>query len=217
MNELAKDIAALLARDVERVCRQLLPEGKQEGSEWVACNPSRADNHPGSFKVRLTDGNVKAGFWIDFASNESGDLLDLWSLVHHVSLAQAIKDAKLFLGLGSPQFYPREKKKEYQRPAKPNTIRSLKPESPGMAYLESRGLNKSTLAAFKVAEHANTFKKECPNNPADLVFPFIRDGELLILNTWPWRERTTESIFARLKIVNRACSAGRRLIRKLAK
>jgi hypothetical protein len=30
-----------------------LPHGKRAGDEWIATNPTRADNRPGSFKVNL--------------------------------------------------------------------------------------------------------------------------------------------------------------------
>jgi twinkle protein len=179
MNESAKDVADLLARDVERVCRLLLPDGKREGAEWVARNPARHDETPGSFKVRMIDGKVKAGFWIDFATNDSGDLLDLWCLVQQTGLGQAIKDAKAFLGLAETRFQPTERK-AFKRPVKPKTIKALKPESPVTAYLKSRGLTEQTLADFKIVEHPNTFKDH-PDNPADIVFPYLRDGELINL------------------------------------
>jgi twinkle protein len=180
MNELAKDIADLLARDAERICQKLLPDGKREGGEWVARNPGRHDEHPGSFKVRLNDGNVRAGFWCDFATNERGDLLDLWAIVHGMSLGEAIKDVKAFLGLAETQFQPQTKKKTYTRPDKPTTLRSVKPESPGMKYLQTRGLTAKTITDFKVTEHPNTFF-DCPQNPVDLVFPFLRDDGLINL------------------------------------
>jgi hypothetical protein len=53
-------------------------EGKFEGDEFVALNPSRDDGKPGSFKI-----NVKSGRWSDFATGESGG--DIVSYYAHVN------------------------------------------------------------------------------------------------------------------------------------
>jgi hypothetical protein len=42
---------------------QWLPDGKREGREWVARNPTRPDTHLGSFKT-----NLDTGIWCDFAT-----------------------------------------------------------------------------------------------------------------------------------------------------
>lgn len=62
----------------ERVCSAFLPDGKKEGPEWVAQNPTRSDRHKGSFKV-----NLNTGKWADFATSDRGG--DLVSLVAFVS------------------------------------------------------------------------------------------------------------------------------------
>ncbi|MDO8379218.1 hypothetical protein [Phenylobacterium sp.] len=56
----------------------LLPDGRQEGAEWVARNPNRPDRKPGSFKVNLTTGK-----WGDFATGDRGG--DLVSLAAYVA------------------------------------------------------------------------------------------------------------------------------------
>ena len=53
-------------------------EGKFEGDEFVALNPSRDDGKLGSFKI-----NVKTGRWSDFATGESGG--DIVSYYAHVN------------------------------------------------------------------------------------------------------------------------------------
>lgn len=59
------------------VVRGLLPEGRQEGHEWVARNPLRPDKRLGSFKV-----NLSTGKWADFATgNAGGDLVALSAFV----------------------------------------------------------------------------------------------------------------------------------------
>ena len=53
-------------------------DGKFEGDEFVALNPSRDDGKLGSFKI-----NVKTGRWSDFATGESGG--DIVSYYAHVN------------------------------------------------------------------------------------------------------------------------------------
>jgi hypothetical protein len=47
--------------------RRWLPEGRLEGDDWVALNPTRADRHLGSFRI-----NVRTGRWSDFATGDKG-------------------------------------------------------------------------------------------------------------------------------------------------
>jgi hypothetical protein len=55
----------------------LLPNGRRDGLEWVALNPTRADGSPGSFKV-----NLATGRWADFATGDAGgDLVALFAYV----------------------------------------------------------------------------------------------------------------------------------------
>ena len=59
------------------LARRWLPDGRREGQEWVARNPTRADRHPGSFKV-----NLRTGRWADFATGHKGS--DVISLAAHL-------------------------------------------------------------------------------------------------------------------------------------
>ncbi len=54
-------IAADALRRVDAVLSRWLPDGRRQGSEWVARNPTRADTKPGSFSV-----NRDTGRWADF-------------------------------------------------------------------------------------------------------------------------------------------------------
>ena len=53
-----------------RLIRLWLRDGRQEGVEWVARNPLRADRHLGSFKINLCTGR-----WADFATGDRGGTL----------------------------------------------------------------------------------------------------------------------------------------------
>jgi len=82
-----------------------LPDGRIEGSEWVARNPRRDDRNPGSFKV-----NINTGQWADFATDDrGGDPISLLAYLHNVSQGEAARllaqELKMSTGrerLGSP-------------------------------------------------------------------------------------------------------------------
>jgi hypothetical protein len=62
-----------------------LPDGRREGAEWVATNPTRGDKRRGSFKI-----NLRTGRWADFAVDAPGrDLIGLAAYLFHLSQGQA--------------------------------------------------------------------------------------------------------------------------------
>jgi uncharacterized protein (DUF927 family) len=72
-----------------------LPDGKREGSEWVARNPTRGDNKAGSFKV-----NLSTGVWSDFATGEAGgDAIDLLAYLNRTSKLDAAREIAQRLGV----------------------------------------------------------------------------------------------------------------------
>jgi len=78
-------VKSVALQNAEGVVRGLLPDGRREGSEWVARNPSRADRRPGSFKV-----NLSSGKWGDFATGDrGGDLVSLAAFVAGVPQREA--------------------------------------------------------------------------------------------------------------------------------
>lgn len=65
-----------------------LPEGKLEGCEYVALNPTRYDRHLGSFRI-----NTFTGKWADFATGDKGgDFISLWAYVKSVSQIKAARE-----------------------------------------------------------------------------------------------------------------------------
>lgn len=75
--------ASLAAADT--LVPRWLPEGRREGAEWIATNPTRADKRRGSFKV-----NLRTGRWSDFAVEASGgDLISLAAYLFHLKQGQA--------------------------------------------------------------------------------------------------------------------------------
>jgi hypothetical protein len=99
MTETAADLARRLAAHAENVCRHYLSNGCREGRTWRVGD---VDNTPGrSLCVQLTEtSRSAAGRWIDFATGEHGDLLDLIAHARHLDAFRDVLDeARQFLGL----------------------------------------------------------------------------------------------------------------------
>lgn len=139
----AREISQMLARDAERVCFHLLPSGKRVGREFIAGDVY--GGHGDSLKVHLE--GTKAGVWADFASDDKGDLLDLWRLSRRVSLPEALKEARAYLGVQEPSFHPKAIK-NYTRPTKPDC---RAPQGGVFEYLtEVRKLTPETIQTFQL-------------------------------------------------------------------
>lgn len=85
-----------LARSQGLVSR-LLPNGRLEGREWTALNPTRDDRRLGSFRI-----NLNTGHWSDFATGDKGgDLVSLVAYVNSTSQSDAARWIKDQLGGGA--------------------------------------------------------------------------------------------------------------------
>lgn len=158
-------LSDLLAKNAEKVCSHLLPKGRKRQGEWV-CGDS-SGNAGESLKIALT--GEKVGVGCDFATGETfGDLLDVWQATQRVGLAQAMEQACTFLGIVNDGESSRPHK-TYQRPARPLTVKRIDRNGAVYAYLKSRGLTDSVLETFKISEE----------NGQWIVFPYLRDGELV--------------------------------------
>lgn len=139
---------------------------RMHGLYWTL-NPGRADRSVGSFCVHL-DG-PKAGRWIDYATGDHGDTIDLIGLSLGLSSADAIREARAFLGLDheSPELRraraeaaekakERARAEEAKRKEKAETRRkwaeglwlSAEPQlrgTPVAAYLKGRGIDLERL------------------------------------------------------------------------
>ena len=97
----ARDLSEQLSARALDVCRTVLSNGRRSGRYWSVGD---VKNNPGrSLFVRLTGpsyGRGAAGHWIDMATGEHGDLIDL--LRHNrglSSLEDALDEARRFLSL----------------------------------------------------------------------------------------------------------------------
>jgi hypothetical protein len=87
-------IATAARRHLPELVGRWLPDGRREGREWVARNPTRRDRHLGSFKV-----NLQTGKWADFASGErGGDAISLAAYLYGLSQLQAARKLATMLG-----------------------------------------------------------------------------------------------------------------------
>jgi twinkle protein len=159
-------IKRALAGRAPEVAEHLLPRGILDGGrEW--CVGSIAGEPGRSLKVCVR--GPKAGTWADFAaSGESGDLIDLWGLVRHLSLVQTLDETRAWLGMPAPRFEKRERS-SYRRPASP---KCAVPRSAVLEYLtDQRKLSTASIGAYGVGEDDRTivFRSVLPSGELAFV------------------------------------------------
>jgi len=159
----ASELSKLMADNVTLIAEHLLPQGKKAGKEWKV---GGVGGEAGQ-SLSLCLSGAKRGVWKDFSTGESGDLLDLWGHCRAVSVADAMRDAKAFLGVRDEM--PRREMPTYKRPARPQctTAKTVVRE-----WLSTRGLTDETIDAFKIAEADR-------KGVSFAIFPYLRDGELV--------------------------------------
>jgi hypothetical protein len=88
-------IAEAALRSSETIVTRWLPDGRREGREWVAINPTRTDSKKGSFKV-----NLNTGAWSDFATGAvGGDLIGLAAYLHGLNQPAAAVRVAAMVGI----------------------------------------------------------------------------------------------------------------------
>jgi phage/plasmid primase-like uncharacterized protein len=99
MSERASNLARGLALCAEAVCCHYLPAGRREGAYWRVGDVSGAPGR--SLYLRLH--GPTAGKWVDAATGEHGDLIDLICARQGLaSLSEALDEASCFLALPQP-------------------------------------------------------------------------------------------------------------------
>lgn len=159
----AREMSEFLAERAADVAEFLLPNGKKASGEW--CVGSLVGEAGQSLKVRIN--GAKKGSWKDFNTGEGGDLIDLWAGRRALSVAQAMAEIKAHYGIRDESMArPRQ---DYKRPAKP---KAKSPTNAVHGWLTSRGLNETTIAAFRIAELQR-------GESTYAIFPYLRDGEYI--------------------------------------
>ncbi|MEQ1552131.1 toprim domain-containing protein [Sphingorhabdus sp.] len=155
----AAELSERLAQNAQAVCRHYLPAGRREGRYWmvgdVAGTPGR------SLYVRLFEterGTI--GNWVDAATGEHGDLVDLIRLnQRHGRLAETIDEAERFLSLPPLTSDEERTASAFAKPARAGSTTAArrlfaasKPLTGSLAsaYLRSRGITRvSGLPALR--------------------------------------------------------------------
>lgn len=94
-DEELNDLRARLVASAEQVCRYLLPGGKRSGNKWIC---GGVDGGPGKSMDVVLDGE-KAGLWNDRATDDKGDMINLWMSCRAVDFKEAVRLAADFLGM----------------------------------------------------------------------------------------------------------------------
>lgn len=159
-----------LAQRAADVASYLLKDGRKAGREWKA--GSVGGEEGSSLSVCIA--GAKAGVWSDFANGTGGDLIDLWMACRGVSLTEAMREAKGYLGIH--EIAPKPPERTYRLPERP---RCKTPKERVYAWLtgpapDGRCLSPETLKAFKVGEQID-------NGKTYAVFPYFDvNGETLL-------------------------------------
>lgn len=163
------ELSERLAQNAVGVCRHYLPAGRREGRYWMVGDVSGAPGR--SLYVRLFETDRGAiGNWVDAATGEHGDLVDLIRLnQRHGRLVDTIDEAERFLSL-PPSADDDSNPAAFAKPARvgsPTAAKRLfaasKPLGGTLAdsYLRSRGITRtSNLPALR-------FHPRCYYRPND--------------------------------------------------
>ena len=81
------------------ILQRWLPDGKRQGREFVAKNPTRADRTLGSFSI-----NLATGKWADFATEDRGiGVISLAAYLFHLTQPEAARFVAAMLGIREGQ------------------------------------------------------------------------------------------------------------------
>jgi len=157
----AKEISNRLSLMAEETAKYLLPNGKIRGDEFYVGSINGEVGESLKIKVR----GEKKGVFCDFASNQKGDLLDLWALTKNVSIEVAIREVKGWLNLNEYELVTTSAP-VFNKPFIPAPHLSANEET--LHYLiYKRKLTKQSIDKFKLGSRNN-----------EIIFPFYYEGKL---------------------------------------
>lgn len=125
-----EEIANALKADIQNLCYALGLQGKLDGNDFVAYNPTRVDKHLGSFRVCIR--GAKQGIWAEFASGEKGDPIDLINYClfkNSINKHEAIEYAKEFLGISNGKYDNLKKVKQRAEEQKQKAEEEIKKQT----------------------------------------------------------------------------------------
>lgn len=108
-----QEIKALAQAHIGDIAREFVPDGRRSGAYWIGRNPTRNDEHAGSFWIRL---HGPPGVWRDEATGDTGDVLELIRYCAQLpDIPAALRWCEDFLRLGSMTAADRERRARQTR------------------------------------------------------------------------------------------------------
>lgn len=213
-------VAALLDQRIGDVVLVLGLEGRREGHEFVALNPTRADRHLGSFRIVLS--GAKRGMWKEFSGDGGGDALDLVCYCRGIGKGEALHWAVSWLGLdGGDPVALRQTRQAQQQASRQEAAavrqaeqrrrlahamwlaaQPLRPGDPVDGYLQGRGIELRQLGRAPGALRFHpvaAIARALGGGGGPAMLAAIQDGAgrfLAVHRTWleeqagGWRKRT---------------------------
>lgn len=166
----------LLAR-IEDVVHHYAPPAKGSHTtfgKYYTLNPGRADRSVGSFVVTMT--GAKAGKWVDYATKDHGDILDLIGLaIGRPDDARAqLTEARAFLGLET--LSPEARRQREQAAARAKRLRE---EAAAREKVETEGRRRRALSLWLSA------RESLRGTPAAAYLRYARGIDLAQLGRQP--------------------------------
>ena len=168
------EVKQQLADQAERVAMDLLPNGKRDGKNWR--NGSTDPSDAGQSLAVFIDGN-SAGQWKDFATDQSGDLLDLMREIKGITLKEALEYAVTEYRLDVDKPYVKKIPKP-QEPKTPAVLPKRSNTGKARAFVESRGFTDvdNIFATYNLRE---IDAARASNGEVDLCLPYVHPTGLL--------------------------------------
>jgi len=157
------EIRLLLEDNLREVCSHLLPNGKEIRGEYEVASIAGGEGH--SLKVCTRRSSRYYGTWTDFATDDGGDLIDLWCDVRGLSLKDALDEIREHFGIEAPDLKSMSPT-VFAEPTKPSCG---PPKGRAKQYLNGRGISDDTISAYKIGETA----------AGEIVLPFLQDEKLV--------------------------------------
>jgi len=120
-----QDIKDMLLAQVGQVAYHYAPPAGrhfEDKGRYFTLNPGRPDKTVGSFHVHLT--GPKAGNWVDYATGQFGDIIDLIGLSIGADTAGALREAYTWLGLRDETDSDRQRRADAAARAKAERARA---------------------------------------------------------------------------------------------
>ena len=151
-----KAIASAALSRADSLLRQWLPDGKRDGHEYKALNPTRADSKLGSFSI-----NLNTGAWADFATgDQGGDLVSLYAFLHGLDQPKAAREVAELVGIDISEDKPKAKQKPdlkvVKTPWKPILPAPADAEPPPVAHY-ARGKPQAVWTYYDAEKRINGY------------------------------------------------------------